>query len=149
MRKMMFSFFLSFALIGTAPAILGQSADSPALMPSPAHITRADGQLLIDSNFHVDLQGYTEPRLVAAKTRFLHLLFRETGIPLVETATSGSPILIVQTAAASDPVQQLGEDNRTTWRSPRAKRSFPPESARRATRITDVSPARAGNTAGF
>ncbi len=110
MRKMMFSFFLSFALIGTAPAILGQSADSPALMPLPAHTTRADGQLLIDSNFHVDLQGYTEPRLVAAKTRFLHLLFRETGIPLVETATSGSPILIVQTAAASDPVQQLGED---------------------------------------
>ena len=110
MRKMMFSFFLSLAMIGAAPVIVGQSPDSPALMPLPAHITRADGQLLIDSNFHIDLQGYTEPRLVAAKTRFLHLLFSETGIPLVENTTSGSPILIVQTAAASDPVQQLGED---------------------------------------
>ncbi|MGO8720905.1 MAG: beta-N-acetylhexosaminidase [Acidobacteriaceae bacterium] len=81
-----------------------------AIMPLPAHAVLGQGQFLINGSFGVTLQGYTEPRLVRARQRFLDTLSRETGIPLWREAQFSQPSFVIQTAGPSDPVEQLGED---------------------------------------
>ena len=68
------------------------------------------GRFLIDGSFGIGLEGYTDSRLVSGEGRFLGILSRETGIPLSSAAESQTPSFTVKTAAASDPVPQLGED---------------------------------------
>jgi hexosaminidase len=79
-------------------------------MPLPAQIQRNAGSFLVDGSFGVALEGYTEPRLDRAKQRFLKTLTRETGIPLWRIAAQNKPHFFIKTAAPSQPVQQLGED---------------------------------------
>ena len=79
-------------------------------MPLPAHMTVGQGQLAIDSGFTVALEGYTEPRLERARDRFFGTLTRETGIPFNVTPQTHPATLVIRTGAASDPEQQLGED---------------------------------------
>lgn len=93
-----------------APSLHAQPPSLPALMPMPAHIATGSGQLLIDGSFSVALEGYTEPRLVLARSRFLEMLRRETGIPLQDSSSGHKAVLTIKTAHASDAVQQLGED---------------------------------------
>jgi hexosaminidase len=87
-----------------------QANNTPALMPMPAHVVMGSGQLQIDGSFGIDMQGYTEPRLHAAKDRFLSTLTRETGISFPASAAAGQSKFIVHTGGASSPVQELGED---------------------------------------
>ena len=101
-----------FCLIGLALSLSTAHAESSnglALMPLPAHVQTGDGQLLIDGSFSVALKGYTEPRLIAAKERFLATLGRETGVPF-GSQSSTDPKFTIETAGASKPVQELGED---------------------------------------
>jgi hexosaminidase len=79
-------------------------------MPLPSHTVLGHGQFLIDGSFGIGLEGYTDSRLVSGEGRFLGILSRETGIPLSSAAESQTPSFTVKTAAASDPVPQLGED---------------------------------------
>jgi hexosaminidase len=79
-------------------------------MPLPAHVTAGEGQFLIDGSFSVGLEGYTEPRLLLARQRFLDRLFRETGIPFESQTQASQPSFTIKTGEASAPVQQLGED---------------------------------------
>jgi hexosaminidase len=88
----------------------GQTAPSPALMPLPAQMSLSDGQLLIDSSFSVAFEGYTEPRLDAARQRFLERLFRETGVPVSASGAKDTAKLVIKTGGASKAVQELGED---------------------------------------
>ena len=101
---------LCFVLLGMV--IFGSSfahaETAPALMPLPAHMTAGQGQLAIDNNFSVKLEGYTEPRLERAKARFIGRLAAQTGIPF-NGQTAGAT-LVVRTSGASDPVQRSGED---------------------------------------
>ena len=87
-----------------------QTNDTPALMPMPAHVALGSGQLPIDGSFGIDLQGYTEPRLFAARDRFLSTLSRETGVFFQTGTTAGQARLILRTGGASSPVQELRED---------------------------------------
>jgi len=87
-----------------------QATASLALMPLPAHIVQGQGEFIIDAQFGVALQGYQEPRLDAAKERFLGTLSRETGIPLWREARFNTPHFTIHTSGPSAPVQQLGED---------------------------------------
>src|SRR5690242_15722405 len=52
------------------------------LMPLPAHISLAQGELKIDQTFRIALTGYREPRLERAAERLIHHLERKTGMPL-------------------------------------------------------------------
>jgi hexosaminidase len=108
-RSVSLFFLLSGALV-YAPAIRAQEDSTLPLMPLPAHVTAAEGQFLIDGSFTVGLEGYTEPRLVLARQRFLDRLSRETGIPFQGEAQASQASFIIMTGGASDPVQQLGED---------------------------------------
>lgn len=87
-----------------------QAQTTLPIMPLPSHVVQGQGQFLIDGNFGIALQGYTEPRLQRAQQRFLITLSRETGIPLWRQAQLNPPSFVIKTAGASDSVQQLGED---------------------------------------
>ncbi|HUD54443.1 MAG TPA: family 20 glycosylhydrolase [Terracidiphilus sp.] len=102
--------FLLTALNIQVQVIDAQTSDSLALMPLPAHIVQGEGQFPIDGGFSVSLEGYKEARLVTTKERFLADLARETGIPFKRDAPADQARFIIQTTAASDPVQRLGED---------------------------------------
>jgi len=108
-RPVLLLFLLSAAL-ASAPAICAQEGSPLPLMPLPAHIVAGQGQFLIDGSFGVGLEGYTEPRLVLARQRFLDRLSRETGIPFQNEAQASQANFTIITVGASDAVQQLGED---------------------------------------
>ncbi|MDE1163050.1 MAG: family 20 glycosylhydrolase [Acidobacteriaceae bacterium] len=80
------------------------------LLPVPQSVVSAPGQLNLPSGIRIDFQGYTEPRLKDAGTRFLDVLSRLTGTPALPSQPSKQVLLIVKTAGPSAPVQQLGED---------------------------------------
>ena len=103
-----FHFFL-IVLLFVPIAGSAQSSATLDLMPLPAHVVMGTGQLPIDGSFSVELKGYTESRLVAAKERFLRTLNRETGIPF-QNAEADKATLTIQTVGASEAVQRLGED---------------------------------------
>jgi hexosaminidase len=85
-----------------AAATLLSSQESPPqlnLMPWPAKVVMGQGSLAIGSTLSVVISGYSEPRLQNAVRR------------LGGIASAGSPAtLIIQCKQASEPVQQLGED---------------------------------------
>ena len=101
--------FLLIVLLFVPIAGSAQSSATLDLMPLPAHVVMGTGQLPIDGSFSVELKGYTESRLVAAKERFLRTLNRETGIPF-QNAEADKATLTIQTVGASEAVQRLGED---------------------------------------
>ena len=108
LRLVLFLLF-SVALMHVSP-ICAQEENSLPLMPLPAHIVAGQGQFLIDGSFGIGLEGYTEPRLVLARQRFLDRLSRETGIFFQGEAQASPASFTIKTGGASDPVQQLGED---------------------------------------
>jgi hexosaminidase len=79
-------------------------------MPMPQHVAQGEGQLKIDANFTVALEGYKDARLELARKRFVNTLSRVTGIPYHDEVTSGQTILTVKTAGADDAALKLGED---------------------------------------
>jgi len=102
--------FMIAGLVNT-PEMKSQSAGALALMPMPAHVTQGDGQFIINGDFAVELQGYKDARVASARSRFLDVLSRETGIPFFGTEMSDHAANFnVKTAGASDAVQRLGED---------------------------------------
>lgn len=80
------------------------------LMPLPAVVKPATGELVINNGFGIGLEGYREPRLERAEQRFLNVLSRQTGIPLWREAGLNRPVLQIKTDGPSAAVQQLGED---------------------------------------
>jgi hexosaminidase len=99
----LFSALLTSTLCAQVPSAL-------PLMPMPSHLTAGDGQLLIDGGFSVQIEGYSEPRLVTARKRFLDTLSRETGIPFGIDPQAAKTTLTIKAAGPSEEVQRLGED---------------------------------------
>ena len=85
--------------------LTAQALASPPLMPMPSHLTLGEGQLPIDGGFSVKIDGYSEPRLVAARTRFLDTLSRETGIPFGIDPQASATTLTIKAAGPSEEIQ--------------------------------------------
>jgi hexosaminidase len=86
-------------------------AEAPlSIMPLPAHAVAGTGSFPIDASFPIVIEGYTEPRLVRARERFIANLTSRTGIPLWATPSAGQPQFIIKASGPSKEVQQLGED---------------------------------------
>jgi hexosaminidase len=79
-------------------------------LPLPEHATPGSGSLVIDRGLRISIEGFTEPRLARARDRFLMQLSRETGILRWPKPSPDQPRFIIHTEHASEPVQQLGED---------------------------------------
>jgi hexosaminidase len=82
------------------------------LMPMPAKVQPSNGRLVIDTNFSVSIAGHHEPRLDRAVELFLIQLRRQTGMPPIDmkVTDSATATLVIQAAAGTKDVQELGED---------------------------------------
>ena len=82
------------------------------LMPLPARVQTGSGRLVIDRNFSVSIAGHHEARLDRAVEIFLGHLRQQTGMPPIDMKVTDSPsaTLIIQAAAGTKAVQELGED---------------------------------------
>jgi hexosaminidase len=86
-------------LLAAATLLSAQRTTQPSLMPWPAKVEVGQGSLTIGPASRVSITGYSEPRLERAARWF------------GEIATPGSPAaLIIECDRASEPVQQLAED---------------------------------------
>ena len=79
-------------------------------MPLPASATPGQGEFVIDGQFGVAFDGFTEPRLNRARERFLDTLTRETGMPFSRVDVDDTAHFKVHTGGPSKVIQQLGED---------------------------------------
>lgn len=92
-----------------APLGLTSPVTPLAMMPLPAEAKVGTGEFHIDGKLSVKLDGFTEPRLLRARQRFLETLARETGLAMQAGDGSGAQF-VVETRGPSAAVQQLGED---------------------------------------
>jgi hexosaminidase len=100
-------------LCSTVPATsYAQASGSEPLpiMPLPASATPGQGEFLIDGQFAVTFDGFTEPRLFQARQRFLDTLSGETGIPFLRESAPASSHFEIHASGPSAAIQQLGED---------------------------------------
>src|SRR5580698_9243893 len=65
-----------------------------AQMPLPWKSVPAEGHLVIDSSFEIEIHKFSDPRIHSTIQRFTARLARETGLPV----TGGHPKLIVEPA---------------------------------------------------
>jgi hexosaminidase len=94
-------------------AVFAEAQNAPLnLMPMPADIKIAAGQLVVDSSFSVAISGHKEPRLQRAVEIFLSDLRRQTGmLPLdMKMSDSSTGTLLIHADSGSKEVQELGED---------------------------------------
>jgi hexosaminidase len=81
------------------------------LMPLPSDYQAGSGQLAIDQEFSVALDGEHEPRLESAAQRFLHNLVLRTGVPIRDqVADTDNATLRIHVEHKSKEIQELGED---------------------------------------
>jgi hexosaminidase len=80
------------------------------IMPLPASVTQGRGEFVVDGTFTVGFKGYTEPRMERARSRFLEVLFRETGIPFSREAAPTAAKFEIETKGPSATIEKLGED---------------------------------------
>ncbi len=99
------------ALLST-PLLPGSVA--PALMPLPASMERGTGEMRLDGNLVIVLEGYREARLDRAVKRLQARIQSETGLILLPKKAEAQSVLTVRTVGASKPVQELGEDESYT-----------------------------------
>jgi hexosaminidase len=102
--------FVFWSIFSCCLETSAQNEIQTPILPLPAHMVLGQGEFLIDGSFGAALQGYTEPRLLRARQRFLDRLSRETGIPLQVEAQVNQPRFLIQTMGPSIPVQQLEEE---------------------------------------
>ena len=113
MRILPFAFAVVFGC--WAQSFEGQASSQTdaaalSLMPVPASVTPGSGQFLVTGQFSVTLAGFSEPRLLRARQRFMDTLGRETGIPFFPDAPGATGGMEVNTMGPSAAVQELGED---------------------------------------
>ena len=90
--------------------VLGQTPSVLPVMPLPSSVKEGAGEFAVDAKFGVAFDGFTEPRLLRARQRFLDTLSRETGVPLSREAQTTDARFVVQVKGQSAAVQELGED---------------------------------------
>jgi hexosaminidase len=100
------------ALLLSGSAVVSQ-AQAPSvlpIMPLPASVTTGTGEFLIDGQFHVVFDGFSEPRLLRARERFLNTLTGETGQPMDRMPVTGKAQFHIHTGGPSAVGEKLGED---------------------------------------
>jgi len=99
---------------GSIASTLTRAQSGPAtplpIMPLPASVTSGQGEFAIDGQFTVGFKGYTEARLERARSRFLDVLIRETGIPFSREAAPAEAKFAIEVKGPSEAIEKLGED---------------------------------------
>lgn len=97
-------------------------ATESTLMPAPASLQMVAGRLPVTTGFRVAFSGVHDARITGAVARTLRALEERSGLAFARTATgdytpaadADSAQLVIQCAAASAAVPQLGEDESYT-----------------------------------
>jgi hexosaminidase len=118
--RRLFSFeVLVFSLLsGAAPGLPGQEAAldrrelTHNLLPVPASVEFQPGQLRLDTNFSVAVEGHTDARLDRAVQRMLGRLVARTGLTLARPRAkeSAAVTLLVRASGPGMKVQGVEED---------------------------------------
>ncbi|MFB0565612.1 MAG: beta-N-acetylhexosaminidase [Candidatus Aminicenantaceae bacterium] len=94
------------------------STDDPGitLMPFPEKISFGQGKLAVNSEFHVALSGYQEPRLKRAILRLIQRLNTQTGLllPCEIEKNISEAILEINCQGPGEEMQSLNEDESYT-----------------------------------
>jgi hexosaminidase len=101
---------LLFSAFSANFASYAQSASTLPIMPLPASVTTGQGEFLVDGQFSVSLDGFSDPRLLRARERFLNTLTSETGQPMDRVAAPATSHFHIHTGGPSAVIQKLGED---------------------------------------
>ena len=78
-RRTVYFLFAVWCAASFSRQIRAQTQFPLLMMPLPAHAVQGQGQFLINGTFGIALQGYTEPRLLRARQRFLDTLSLKNG----------------------------------------------------------------------
>jgi hexosaminidase len=101
--------FLATAIFASASFAVGQTQPQLLLMPVPANVQSASGQLPITQSFSVTVSGFHDASLDAGVQRFQTQLSRQTGIPFrPKPGIAGT--LTIHAEHGREAVQKLGED---------------------------------------
>ena len=105
---------LSLALLcGTTSSLSHAQTQAPStlpIMPLPASVQLGQGEFVVDGQLALSFDGFSEPRLLRARERFLDTLSRETGIPFSRETAAGASHFQIHTKGPSAVIQKLGED---------------------------------------
>lgn len=100
-HALVFLFLASFAAAQSQPQL--------NLMPMPASVQPASGQLVINPSFSVAATGARDTSLDGEVQRFVTQLSKQTGIPF-RPKTGATPTLQIHADHGREAVQKLGED---------------------------------------
>ena len=100
----------AIALCCIAATLHAQSSSELPLMPLPASAVVGQGEMPIDGRFDVAFEGFQEPRLERARTRFLQTLVHKTGLFFGDVQAGSKVRLVINTKGPGAAIQQLGED---------------------------------------
>jgi hexosaminidase len=86
------------------------------LMPAPQHIAINEGRLRLDRAFRVHLSGHSDPRLLAAVARVLHVMRNKTGIPLalLPSPDPEQSVFEIQCEGPGEKIQSVRSDESYT-----------------------------------
>lgn len=105
------SLLLAFGSIASTLTVAQSGPAAPLpIIPLPASVMPGQGEFAIDGQFTVGFKGYTEARLERARSRFLDVLIRETGIPFSREAAPANAKFEIEVKGPSEAIEKLGED---------------------------------------
>jgi hexosaminidase len=112
MRLLLLVFAVSIvALAARAQTPPSNGEDRINVMPLPAKVQLGNGQLVINQQFSVAIEGAKDGRIDRAVRRFLGNLSFQTGVPLgLLPSTGAKPSLTVRADRLSKPFPELGEN---------------------------------------
>ncbi len=109
-RMRFYFLMLAVSLAGSFSGMTATAEMPLQVMPVPSKIAQGSGQLVVEHGVRFVYEGYTEPRLNKAQARFATTLSREMGIHELPSSPQRPATLVIKTAAPSEVVQRLGED---------------------------------------
>src|SRR5438477_1711495 len=93
-----------------AHSLCAQVEAQRTLMPMPASVHAGNGELVIDRNFRVSVNG-NDPVVERGIRRFLQQLSLETGMMFAEKSGASTPVTLqIQCDHGSEKIQKLGDD---------------------------------------
>jgi hexosaminidase len=116
MRLILLLVFASATAVATGTQAPRSSPGAPMdVLPLPAKVEPASGELVVNQGFSVALQGTQDPVLDRAVRRFLGNLSFQTGVPVGLLPASGAKAtLAIRADRAGKRVPELGEDESYT-----------------------------------
>lgn len=105
MKKTLLSLLISGAVISPMASAMAPNTDLN-LMPYPQSVELESGQVTVDGNFKVFIEGFNSDRVEFTAKRFIERLERQTGVPIldwqVDNANDANLIIDIEAAPKAE-----------------------------------------------